>query len=63
MAQGQTAPAAARFLKVACPDCSHKQIVFARASTNVACTTCGRTLAEPRGGRAQIHGEIVDQLQ
>lgn len=53
----------ARFVKVACPDCSHKQILFARASTVVSCATCGTTLAEPVGGRARLHGEVLDELQ
>lgn len=62
-AEGVVAPKNARFVKVACPDCSHKQILFARASTAVSCATCGKTLAEPQGGRARLHGEILDELE
>lgn len=59
---GELAPRGARFVKVVCPDCSHKQILFARASTKVACATCGTALAEPLGGRARLFGEVVDEL-
>ncbi len=61
-AEGVVAPRGSRFVKVACPDCSHKQILFARASTQVDCSTCGKTLAIPRGGRARLFGEILDEL-
>ena len=37
------------FLRVKCPDCENEQIVFERASTIVACSVCGRILAEPHG--------------
>ena len=48
-----------KFLKVKCKDCEGEQIVFAKAATRVACNVCGATLAEPRGGTAQLHGEVV----
>ncbi|MDF2955585.1 30S ribosomal protein S27e [Candidatus Alkanophaga liquidiphilum] len=48
-----------RFLKVKCDDCGNEQIIFERASTVVRCLVCGRTLAEPRGGRAAIKTKRV----
>jgi small subunit ribosomal protein S27e len=53
----------APFFRVSCKDCSNKQTVFSRAATKVVCTTCGTLIAEPTGGRAKIHGEIVETLQ
>ena len=50
------------FLKVKCKDCENEQIVFAKAATRVACNVCGTTLAEPRGGSAQITGEVTARL-
>ena len=50
------------FLKVKCKDCENEQIVFARASTKVACNVCGTTIAEPRGGTANILGEVTSKL-
>jgi len=51
-----------KFLKIKCNDCEHIQIVFDRASSGVSCNVCGRTLAEPRGGKAEIKGEIIEVL-
>ncbi|NLA39165.1 MAG: 30S ribosomal protein S27e [Methanomicrobiales archaeon] len=51
------------FLKVKCPDCENEQIVFEKASTVVQCSVCGRLLAEPRGGKADIKAEILSVLE
>lgn len=51
-----------KFVKVKCKDCEGEQIVFSKAATKVACNVCGATLAEPRGGTANILGEITAQL-
>ncbi|MCL1810821.1 MAG: 30S ribosomal protein S27e [Methanomassiliicoccaceae archaeon] len=48
------------FLKVKCPDCGNEQIVFRKAATRVNCHVCGSTLAVPKGGNAEIKGEIVE---
>jgi len=34
-----------------------------RASTVVECGVCGRVLAEPRGGKADIKAEILAVLE
>jgi large subunit ribosomal protein L44e len=47
------------FLQVKCPDCGNEQSLFSHASTLVHCNICGATLAEPRGGKANIKGEVV----
>ena len=51
-----------RFIKVKCPDCGNEQIIFERAATVVKCNVCGSVLAEPRGGKALIKGEIVEEI-
>jgi len=43
-----------RFLKVKCPDCSNEQVIFGSAATVVKCLACGKTLAKPIGGKAEI---------
>ncbi len=48
------------FIKVKCPDCENVQVIFDHASTVVKCLVCGRTLAEPTGGRAEIKAEVVE---
>ena len=52
-----------RFVKVKCPDCENEQVVFLRAASKVACQVCGATIAEPSGGRANLKGEIIENLQ
>jgi len=49
------------FVKVKCDDCGNEQITFFRASSNVECLVCGSPLAEPTGGRARFHGEIIEE--
>ncbi len=52
----------ANFLRVVCPDCENKQIIFSHPSTVVKCLVCGRTLAEPTGGKGKIKAKIVEVL-
>jgi small subunit ribosomal protein S27e len=52
-----------RFLRVKCTDCDHEQVIFGNASTVVTCILCGRTLAEPTGGRSKILTPIVEVLE
>jgi small subunit ribosomal protein S27e len=52
-----------RFIKVKCPDCENEQIVFEMASTVVDCVVCGKVLAEPAGGKAQIKAEILETCE
>ncbi len=52
-----------KFLKVKCPDCQNEQIIFDRAARVVKCTVCGSVIAEPRGGKALIKGEIVEEMK
>lgn len=52
-----------RFLRVKCTDCENEQIIFSKASNAVKCVVCGRTLAEPRGGRANILSHIIEVLE
>ncbi len=48
-----------KFVRVKCKDCEGEQIVFSKAATRVACNVCGATLAEPRGGHANLLGEVT----
>jgi len=52
-----------KFLKVKCADCGSEQIVFDKASTEVACQICGATLARPTGGKAAIRGENLGVME
>ncbi len=52
-----------KFLRVKCNDCGNEQVIFGCASTVVKCLVCGRTLAEPTGGKAKILTKIVSVLE
>ena len=51
------------FVKVRCPDCSNEQVLFWRTDTLVNCQVCGGTLAEPKGGKADLQGELVGVVE
>jgi small subunit ribosomal protein S27e len=52
-----------KFIKVKCNDCENEQIIFERASIVVKCLVCGRTLAEPTGGKAQVKTQVLETLE
>lgn len=51
------------FYSVECPDCENEQIVFGKASSEVACAVCGTTLARPTGGEADIEGDVLETVE
>ncbi len=50
-------------MKVKCNDCENEQVIFGNAATVVKCLVCGRTLAEPLGGKALIKTQILEVLE
>ena len=52
-----------RFIRVRCKDCENEQVIFNKASTIVSCHICGSKLAIPRGGKAEIRGELLEVLE
>ena len=51
-----------KFLNVKCLECGHEQIVFGCTTRAVTCEQCGKELARPRGGKAQILTKITQVL-
>ena len=51
-----------RFIRVKCLNCESEQVVFSHANHIVKCRTCGEILAEPTGGKANIHGSVTAVL-
>ncbi len=43
-----------RFIKVKCLECENEQVIFGHATTVVKCLKCGKVLARPHGGKAQL---------
>jgi small subunit ribosomal protein S27e len=52
-----------KFIKVRCKDCENEQILFNKSSSIVSCHICGSKLALPKGGKADIHGEILEIIE
>jgi small subunit ribosomal protein S27e len=50
------------FYRVRCDECGNEQRVFSHASTTVECLVCTEELATPTGGKAEVNGEIVEEL-
>ncbi len=51
-----------KFVRVKCNDCENEQVIFNKARSIVKCLICGRTLAEPRGGKSKIKTQILEVL-
>jgi small subunit ribosomal protein S27e len=49
-----------KFLKVKCNDCGNEQVIFDHASSVVKCLVCDKTLAIPKGGKAEIKTQILE---
>jgi len=52
-----------KFIKVRCKDCENEQVLFDKASTVVSCHICGSKLAIPKGGKANIKGEVLEVIE
>lgn len=52
---------AGKYLKVKCK-CGNEQKVFDCTTAIVYCEKCKEPLAHPMGGKAVIHGEIIEEL-
>ena len=48
-----------KFIRVKCKNCGNEQVVFSNATFPVRCLSCGTQLVYPRGGKANIAGDIV----
>lgn len=53
----------ATFLRVRCNDCGNEQLVYSHASSVIKCQVCGKTLAMPRGGKAEIKTTILGVVE
>lgn len=42
------------FLMVKCPDCGEERIMFSASTKDIGCRSCGRKLAERKGGKALV---------
>lgn len=52
-----------RFVKVRCPKCKNEQVIFGKTSTVINCLVCGKTVAEPSGGKSKVKARILEVLE
>ena len=52
-----------KFIQVRCKDCENEQVLFNKSSSVVSCHICGSKLAIPKGGKAEIQGEILKTIE
>lgn len=52
-----------KFIKLRCPKCKNEQIVFGKSASKVKCLVCGKTLAEPTGGKSKIRARVLEVLE
>jgi small subunit ribosomal protein S27e len=52
-----------RFVKVRCPKCKNEQIIFGKTSTVINCLVCGKSVAEPSGGKSRVKARILEVLE
>jgi len=52
-----------KFIKVRCAKCKNEQIIFGKVATEVKCLVCGKTIAEPTGGKSRVKTRILEVLE
>jgi small subunit ribosomal protein S27e len=52
-----------KFIRIRCPKCKNEQVTFGKASTEVKCLVCGKTLAETTGGKIKVKARILEVLE
>ena len=51
------------FIKVRCNKCKNEQNIFDKASTKINCLVCNEILAEPTGGKINVHARVLEILE
>jgi len=52
-----------KFINVKCQDCGNEQTAFDKPATPVKCHVCGATLIKPTGGKGEVRGELLGEVQ
>ncbi len=50
------------FLRVECEECGNQQTIFSRAASEVECLVCSTVIADPKGGKPELNGKVVETL-
>ena len=52
-----------KFITVKCQDCGNEQTAFNKPATHVKCHVCGATLVKPTGGKGEVRGQLLGEVQ
>lgn len=52
-----------KFINIKCQDCGNEQTAFDKPATQVKCHVCGATLIKPTGGKGEVRGELLGEVQ
>ncbi|MBI2632579.1 30S ribosomal protein S27e [Candidatus Pacearchaeota archaeon] len=55
-------PLTSKFLKISCPRCKSKQIIFGKSSNKIKCLKCNYLLLKTMGGKAKIYAPVKEVL-
>jgi small subunit ribosomal protein S27e len=58
-----TKETSSKFIRIRCPKCKNEQVMFGKSASKVGCLVCGRTLAEPKGGRSKVKARVLEILE
>jgi len=48
----------AKYLRIICPRCKNKQIIYSRATLRIKCDLCNRLLIQPTGGKTKVKAGV-----
>ena len=51
-----------KFVKIECPRCNNKQIIFGKAALEVKCSNCNYLLNKTSGGKAKMRARVKEVL-
>jgi len=51
-----------KFIKIICPRCSNKQVIFGKTTLKIKCEKCKKLLVKTTGGKTKIKAQVKQIL-
>jgi len=51
-----------KFIKIICPRCSNKQVIFGKTTLKIKCEKCRKLLVKTTGGKTKIRAQVKKVL-
>jgi len=51
-------PTQKKYLKIVCPRCNNKQLIYGKSTTKVKCNSCNYLLNKPTGGKTKVRAMV-----